>query len=168
MPESGAALTLIAFDFGLRRIGVAVGDSITGTAAPCPAIRGDLSGEAGLGPDWKAIARQVRTTAPQRLIVGAPYNEAGDATPMTQAARRFAVELARRFALPVCFVDERYSSLEAAAALKEQRASGRRRRRVVREDIDSASAALILERWLGGGQRGEEVTITMTKDAQAE
>ena len=168
MPEPGAALTLIAFDFGLRRIGVAVGDSITGTAAPCPAIRGDLSAAAGPAPDWNTIERQIRTTAPQRLIVGAPYNEAGDATPMTQAARRFALELARRFKLPVWFVDERYSSLEAAAALKEQRASGRRRRRVVREDIDSASAALILERWLGGGQRGEEITITTTKDAHAQ
>jgi len=159
MPESGSAatraLTLLAFDFGLRRIGVAVGDSITGTASPCPPIRGDLRAHGRSGPDWAAIERQVHISSPQRLIVGAPYNEAGDATPMTKAARRFAAELARRFALPVSCVDERYSSFEATDALKAQRASGRRKRRVARGDIDSVSAALILERWLSGEQRSE-------------
>jgi len=63
---------------------------------------------------------------------------------MSAAARRFAAELERRFALPVHLVDERFSSLEASAALKAHRASGQRRRRVQRADIDSAAAAVIL------------------------
>jgi putative Holliday junction resolvase len=152
MPEP-RPLTLLAFDFGLKRIGVAVGDTITGTCAPCPAVRGDVARAAVPGPDWEAIAQQIRSIGPQRLIVGAPYNEAGETTPMTAAAHRFARELARRFALPVSCVDERYSSLEAAAALKSRRASGALKRRVTREDIDSAAAALILERWLAGEGR---------------
>lgn len=159
------ALTLLAFDFGLRRIGVAVGDTVTGTAAPLPAVRGDLPQGASVGPDWGAIARQIKSSAPQRLIVGAPYNEAGDDTAMTHAARRFAATLAQRFALPVSCVDERYSSLEATDALRSRRASGLHRRRVARADIDSTAAALILERWLRGEAHGEELAPDNTRDA---
>jgi putative Holliday junction resolvase len=68
---------------------------------------------------------------------------------MSAAARRFAAELERRFALPVHMVDERFSSLEASEALKARRASGQRRR-VQRADIDSAAAAVILGRWFAG------------------
>jgi putative Holliday junction resolvase len=153
MPEP-RALTLLAFDFGFKRIGVAVGDTVTAGAVPCAAVRGDVRAAAGsAGPDWEAIERQIRAVGPQRLVVGAPYNEDGGSTPMTAAARKFAKELALRFALPVSCVDERYSSLEAAAALKARRASGARKRRVTREAIDSVSAALILERWLAGEGR---------------
>ena len=69
---------------------------------------------------------------------------------MAPAARRFATELEKRFGLPVNMVDERWSSLEANDALKARRASGERRKRIRREDIDSAAAAVILERWFAG------------------
>ena len=137
--------TLLAFDFGLKRIGIASGDSLTRGAAPRPAA---VSGTAG--PDWAAIAHEVNSLRPARLIVGAPYNADGSEGPMTAAARGFAAELERRFALPVHLVDERFSSLEATAALKEQRASGTRRRRVRKTDVDSAAAAVILRRFLAG------------------
>ena len=137
--------TVLAFDFGLKRIGIACGDSITHTAAARPAA---VSGSTG--PDWRAIEREVRTLAPARLIVGAPYNVDGSEAAITASARAFAAELERRFALPVHLVDERFSSLEATAALKEQRAGGLRRRRVVKADIDSAAAAVILRRWFAG------------------
>src|SRR5215467_11797622 len=140
-----APRTLLAFDFGLRRIGIASGDTLTRAAAPRPAA---LSGAAG--PDWEAIAREVRTLAPAALVVGAPYNADGSEGALTAAARGFAAELERRFALPVHLVDERFSSLEASAQLKEQRASGERRRRVSRADVDSAAAAVILGRWFAG------------------
>jgi putative Holliday junction resolvase len=68
---------------------------------------------------------------------------------LAAAAFAFAAELARRFGVPVERVDERYSSIEAGARLKSQRASGQRRR-IRREHIDSAAAAVILERWLCG------------------
>ena len=137
--------TVLAFDFGLKRIGIASGDTLTRTAAPRAAVS-----VGGSGPDWNAIAREVRALSPGLLLVGAPYNADGSESAMTTAARSFAAELERRFALPVQLVDERFSSLEANEALKAQRASGVRRRRVARGDIDSAAAAVILGRFLAG------------------
>ena len=137
--------TVLAFDFGLKRIGIASGDSLTRSAAPRPAA---LSG--AQGPDWQAITREVQALAPRRLIVGAPYNADGTEGALSARARAFAQELERRFALPVHLVDERFSSLEASAALTARRASGARRRRIARADIDSAAAAVILGRWFQG------------------
>jgi putative pre-16S rRNA nuclease len=142
--------TVLAFDFGLKRIGLASGDTLTATAAPRPAVAVYQN-----GPDWNAIAREVRMLSPRLLVVGAPYNADGSPGTLAPAARRFAAELERRFGLPVNMVDERWSSLEASAALKAQRSSGERKRRVRKEDIDSAAAAVILERWLTGEGRVE-------------
>ena len=139
------AHTVLAFDFGLKRIGIASGDSLTRTAAPRTAA---VSGPSG--PDWNTIAREVRALAPAELIVGAPYNADGSEGTLTAAARRFAAELERRFALPVRLVDERFSSLEASAALKARRKRGERRRRVTHGDVDSAAAAVILGRYFAG------------------
>jgi putative Holliday junction resolvase len=140
-----AVETVLAFDYGLKRIGIASGDSLTRSATPRPAALASKS-----GPDWEAIAREVRTLAPAQLVVGAPYNDDGSEGALAGAARRFAAELERRFALPVHLVDERFSSLEASAELKARRASGERRRRVARADVDSAAAAVILRRWFAG------------------
>jgi putative Holliday junction resolvase len=137
--------TVLAFDFGLKRIGIASGNSLTRSAAPRPAA---VSGAAG--PDWERIAREVRALGPARLVVGAPYNVDGTESAVTVAARAFARELGQRFQLPVHLVDERFSSLEATEALKRRRASGQRKHRVQREDIDSAAAAVILGRWFDG------------------
>lgn len=137
--------TVLAFDFGFKRIGIAAGDTLTATAAPRPAAAVHQQ-----GPDWDAIAREVRMLSPKLLVVGAPYNADGSPGALAPAARRFAAELERRFGLPVNMVDERWSSLEATAALKAQRSSGERKRRVRKEDIDSAAAAVILGRWFSG------------------
>jgi putative Holliday junction resolvase len=149
MPE--AVQTVLAFDFGLKRIGIAAGDTLTGRASPRPVAR-----VGGGGPDWAAIEREVLSLKPARLVVGAPYNVDGTAGALLPSVRRFARELARRFALPVSLVDERFSSLEASAALKARRSAGERRR-TRRTDIDSAAAAVILERWLSG-ERTDELT----------
>jgi putative Holliday junction resolvase len=135
--------TVLAFDFGLKRIGIASGDTLTRTAAPRCAAQ-----VTGAGPDWAQIERNIQELRPRLLVVGAPYNADGSPGELAPAARRFAAELERRFGLPVNMVDERWSSLEAAETLKAQRASGERKRRVRREDIDSAAAAVILRRWL--------------------
>jgi putative Holliday junction resolvase len=141
---------VLAFDFGLRRIGIAAGDTLTATAAPRPAAFMTRT-----GPDWPAIVREVDALKPRRLIVGAPYNVDGTPGALAPAARRFANELERRFKLPVSMVDERWSSLEAGAALTARRAGGGRRR-IRREEVDSAAAAVILERWLAG-ESGESL-----------
>ena len=149
MPDKPVAAVL-AFDFGLRRIGIAAGDTLTATAAPRPAALVTRT-----GPDWPVIAREIDALKPQRLIVGAPYNVDGTPGALAPAARRFAAELEQRFRLPVSMVDERWSSLEAGSALKARRAGGGRRR-IRREDVDSAAAAVILERWLAG-ESGESL-----------
>ncbi len=148
MPERatpGTPHTVLAFDFGLRRIGIASADTLTRAAAARGALRCTAA-----GPDWAGIEAEVRRLAPQVLVVGAPYNVDGSAGALTAAAREFAQALEKRFALPVHLVDERYSSLEAAASLRAQRARGQRRRRIARADVDGAAAAVILERWLAG------------------
>jgi putative Holliday junction resolvase len=144
MPET-APQVVLAFDFGLRRIGLASGESLTGSAAPLTAVR-----NAG-APDWTAIDRQIAALKPGQLVVGSPYNADGSPGALSAAASRFARALEQRYGLPVARVDERWSSIDAAGRLKERRASGARRRRVRREDIDSAAAAVILERWFQGG-----------------
>jgi len=138
------AHVVLAFDFGLKRIGIAAGDTLTRAARP---LRAAAVG--ARGPDWQAIGAAIRALAPARLVVGAPYNADGTEGALMRAARSFAAELGQRFALPVDLIDERFSSLEASAALKARRASGERRRRVTRADIDSAAAAVILGRFLG-------------------
>ncbi|HTX23514.1 MAG TPA: Holliday junction resolvase RuvX [Steroidobacteraceae bacterium] len=139
---------VLAFDFGTKRIGIAVGDTLTATAAPRPAAAVLAS-----GPDWSAIEREVRAVQPCLLVVGVPYNADGRAGALTSAARAFGAALHERFGLAVEHVDERWSSLEASAALKRGRAAGLRGRRVRREQVDSVAAAVILERWLAG-ERG--------------
>jgi len=143
------AQTVLAFDFGRKRIGIASGDTVTRQAAPHGAVAVLRS-----GPDWQAVERAVRTLAPAVLVVGAPYNADGSEGTLLADARRFAAELEHRFALPVQLIDERFSSLEASEALKTRRASGVRARRVARADIDSAAAAVILGRWFQGEGEG--------------
>jgi len=144
MPEGGAH-TLIAFDFGLRRIGVAAADTITASPAPRMAVAASAD-----GPDWPAIEREIRSLQPRLLIVGIPYNEDGSPSSLAAAARGFGAALESRFGLKVHYVDERFSSLEASARLADSRRRGERGRRVRREHVDSAAAAIILERWLAG------------------
>ncbi|HEV7165939.1 MAG: Holliday junction resolvase RuvX [Gammaproteobacteria bacterium] len=143
MPE--AVQTALGFDFGMKRIGAAVGQSLTGSASPLGvvAVRG---GE----PDWEAIGRLIGEWRPGALVVGLPYNMDLSEQDMTHRARHFAEQLTERFPLPVHTVDERLSSREAEAALKEQRQQGRRR--ITREDIDGAAACVILESWFNSKQ----------------
>lgn len=142
MPESSRPKIVLAFDFGLRRIGVACGDTLSRSASAQPAI---ASGTAG--PRWEAIGALMREWQPSMAVVGLPYNVDGSDSGMTEAARAFAAELTARYGLEVVLVDERYSSLEAEARLKSARESGLRRRRVAKSDIDAAAACVILERW---------------------
>ncbi len=146
VPPPVAAQIVLGFDFGRRRIGVASGNTLTGRAQPRAPIerRG-----AAVEPVLEAVATEVRALSPARLIVGRPYNADGSAHPLEPQARAFAAALGARFGLPVHRVDERYSSLEAESRLRAARAAGRSRR-LTRGAIDSAAAAVIVERWLAG------------------
>ncbi len=142
MPEARTRLVL-AFDFGLKRIGIATGDTLTRSATP----RGFVPMHAA-GPDWNSLDREVRSLAPDLLLVGAPYNDDGSPGRIAAAATGFADALATRYGLPVARADERYSSTEASSRLRDQRAAGQRRQAVRKGDIDSAAAAIILASWL--------------------
>jgi putative holliday junction resolvase len=133
---------VLALDFGLKRIGVASGDTLTRTAHP----RSTLTNGSG-GPDWPALLKLIADLRPARLAVGEPYNADGSASPLTETVRRFAAELKQRSSLPVDLVDERWSSQDAEERLRAARASGQRGRRVTAADVDAAAAAVILERW---------------------
>jgi putative Holliday junction resolvase len=141
-PASAAPRIILAFDFGYRRVGVACGDTVSRTAQPLTAVTAGPG-----GPRWDAIAALLREWQPSLLVVGLPYNVDDSDSDMTRAARGFAADLGGRCGLQVALVDERYSSLDAGARLQAARESGRRRRRVVKADVDSAAACVILERW---------------------
>lgn len=137
--------TLLGFDYGLSRIGTAVGQTATGTATP----QGTVTATDGAA-DFEAIAALIESWQPDRLVVGIPYNMDGSEGGLTQRALRFARQLEGRFRLPVETVDERLSSLEAEEGLREARQTGRKRRRVRRDEVDATAAAIILQRWMRG------------------
>jgi putative Holliday junction resolvase len=146
VPPPAPAQIVLGFDFGRRRVGVASGNTLTGRAQPRAAIqRHGGSLEALLD----AVATEVRTLSPARLIVGRPYTVGGGEHPLEAEAASFVAALRARFGLPVHRVDERYSSLEAEADLRAARAAGHGRR-VTHAAVDSAAAAVIVERWLAG------------------
>ncbi len=138
----GTPETILAFDFGLRRIGVAVGQRVTASASPLTVVKNGKD-----GPDWAAIGRLIHDWQPARIIVGMPTHADGSPSEIANHVKGFIGELAR-FERPIETEDERYSSLEAADLLKSERALGLRGR-IGKEMIDSAAATLIAERWLG-------------------
>ena len=96
MPERAAPRGYtLAFDYGLRRIGVAVGQATTCTASNLQTVRN------GRSPDWAAIDRLIREWRPKQLLVGLPLGPEGEETDMSKACRQFGEELGRRYTLPV-------------------------------------------------------------------
>ncbi|MDJ0700174.1 MAG: Holliday junction resolvase RuvX [Woeseiaceae bacterium] len=134
-------VTVLAFDFGLRRIGVAVGQDVTGSASPLGTVR---NGDAG--PDQARIAELIREWHPSSLVVGMPYHADGSDSDIQAPVRAFIASL-EPYGLPVESVDERYTSVEAQRLLKNARTSGSRGR-LSKADIDSAAAVMIAERYL--------------------
>ena len=142
MPEAATLEgTLLGFDFGLRRIGVAVGQTATRTASAL------LSVSHSTRPDWQAISKLIKEWRPAGLVVGLPLDASGHETQMSRAARQFAARLAQRFQKPVYFIDERLSSVQAQSQFVEARSAGRARRKDARR-LDAVAAKIILENWL--------------------
>lgn len=142
LPVIRVDATVLGFDVGLRRIGVAVGNGVTGNASALAVIEVHAT-----GPDWERIDRLLREWKPAGLVVGDPMTLDGGDQPIRRRARAFARELRARYGLPVVMVDERASSIEAAQRFARERAAGSRRRRDA-EVLDAVAAALIIERWL--------------------
>lgn len=128
-------LTALGFDYGLKHLGVAVGQTITGTASALEtvAIRNGK-------PDWARISALIESWQPDLLVVGEPLNMDGTEQHMTKAARRFARQLHGRYQLRVELVDERLSTREARDRLAHQGRAGR--------PDHPVAAQVLLETWL--------------------
>jgi putative Holliday junction resolvase len=143
MPEMACGLdgTLLGFDFGHRRIGVAVGQTLTGTANALTVLTSTQ------GPDWQALARLAREWKPVAMVVGLPLAADGSETDMSKDARRFGDQLRERFGCPVSFQDERLTSLAADERFASARTKGGMRRKHAAMK-DAMAAQIILENWL--------------------
>jgi putative Holliday junction resolvase len=130
MTMTNPGFTVMAFDYGTKRIGVAVGNSLTQLGQPLKTII-----EASSDACFKVIEELLREWQPSRLVVGIPYHPDGTEHEMSAKARRFGNQLHGRFLLPVDWVDERYSS----AVLGDSPD--------MRDNLDAHSAALILEQY---------------------
>ena len=136
MPDKGQR-TILGFDFGTKRIGIAIGQEVTATANPLTTITAVKH-----KPDWEAISKIIKEWQPDLFVVGLPVHMDGSEQPMTQAAKRFSNQLNGRYQIPVALMDERLSSDEAESILKEQ--SGF----TDKAQIDMMSAQLILQSWM--------------------
>ena len=130
---------VLAFDYGLRRIGVAVGNALTGTATALPV----LPARDGV-PDWERIRRLIGEWRPELLLVGLPLNMDGTPSEMSERAARFARRLHGRFGIRCELMDERLSSFEARARMAGEPG---------RTAVDSVAACVILEGWFAARER---------------
>jgi putative pre-16S rRNA nuclease len=130
--------TALAFDYGLRTIGTAVGQSLTATAQPLK----DLKARDGI-PNWDDIKQLIEEWKPDVVVVGLPLNMDGSHSEMTTRAEKFARRIHGRFGLKVSMADERLSSFEAKGEIIEKTGS----RDFKTKKIDSLAAKLILESW---------------------
>ncbi|WP_303901631.1 Holliday junction resolvase RuvX [Thiohalomonas denitrificans] len=133
--ESG---TVLGFDYGLRFIGVAVGQTLTGGARELITLR-----SRDQRPDWEGISQLISEWCPVALVVGLPLDREGGEQELTHRARRFGNQLRGRYNLPVYMEDERFTSLEASGLLMETHGS-----RYRKEDVDRLAARIILQAWL--------------------
>lgn len=141
-------MTLLGFDFGLTRIGVAVANTLTGSATP----QGVVYAKQGQ-PDWDAVQGHIQTWRPRLLVVGMPQKLDGSDSAMRQPILKFCGELEKISQLPVQTANEQLSSREAEQRLKSARQAGRKRK-VRKEDIDQLAAAIILENWMQENPHG--------------
>lgn len=133
---------LLAFDFGLRRLGVATANLATRTATPLTTL------DVGRDIPWANLDRVLAEWRPAQLVVGLPEGEGGER--IAARVREFVAALHERYRLPVATVDETLTSVEAEAELKAGRRSGYLRRRIGRGRTDRVAACLIAEQWMSG------------------
>lgn len=135
-------MSILAFDFGLARTGVAVGNKLTGIATPLCVLH-----SINTKPDWSEISQLITEWRPEILVVGIPKHLDGRSSDMTLRAEKFSRQLEGRYNLPVETIGEQLSSLEAEQRLKQARQAGRKKK-VAKGEIDQLAAAIILESWM--------------------
>jgi putative Holliday junction resolvase len=146
-PPAELTGTLVGFDFGTRRVGVAVGETETRIAHPLEVIDAEAN-----DVRFAAVERIARDWQPAGFVVGRPRHADGGEHEVARLAEKFARRLAARFSLPVAFVDETLTSADAQSRLREAHAKAR-----ARQDVDALAAALILQSYLDEPQAHERL-----------
>ncbi len=136
------AQVVMGFDYGHRKIGVAVGQTLTRTAQALATVAAVQN-----APDWQRLDALIAEWKPQLLVIGAPLGPEGEMTPISQQARRFGTQLGERTGLPVTHWDERHSTQAARSWYKSGRQQGLTRRKQAGQ-LDGMAARLMLEDWL--------------------
>ncbi len=139
-----STLTLLCLDYGRKRIGIAVGQTLTCTASPLETVNVNKG-----VPDWEAITGLIKSWNPAALVVGYPLNMDGTTQTTSRDAVHFMNQLRHRYRLPVYPADERLSSYEARSRIKSTR------------NVDAVAAQAILETWLSGNQVSIEKNATI-------
>ncbi len=134
-----APMTFLAFDFGTKRIGMAVGQTLTQSACPIQAVKNQQN-----IPDWPAILSAIETWQPHALVVGIPVNMDGTEQPLAGRAKHFAKELQAKTQLTIHEADERLTTVEA----KQQLFESGGKKAIDQADIDSVAAQLLLQQFL--------------------
>lgn len=151
MLESTKLRALLCFDFGLKQIGVAYGQTLTSAAKGLAIIKASDG-----APDWSQVTAVIDEWEPNLLLVGLPLNMDGTESELSERARRFARRLQGRYNIDVQMVDERLTSREAKSMLhNEQRSQGRKSKMSDLTRIDHLAAALILQSWFENPQLGQ-------------
>ncbi|GAB1232401.1 Holliday junction resolvase RuvX [Ferrigenium sp. UT5] len=140
--------TLLAFDFGTKRIGIAIGNSLTASARPLETLAGERN-----AVRFERIGALIAAWQPAALVVGLPCNDDGTPHEMTARCRRFANQLKGRFNLPTILVDERYTSAAASSALDEEGIHGRKQKAL----LDQYAAQQILQAYFDEPAAGMSV-----------
>ena len=149
----------LAFDFGLKQIGVAVGTETVGTTQPLPILRA----RDGV-PDWSEVNKQICEWQPDLLLVGDPINMDGSVSELARRARKFARRLEGRFQYAVELVDERLTSYAVKQELRDAGHSGDYHR----HPVDSYAAELILRLWMSPDQQGRSCQTGSGEASEAE
>ena len=131
--------SVLGIDYGLKRIGIATGQTITRSATPITTLN-QINGN----PDWNSLEQLVSQWQPQALIVGMPYHLDGKENDMTKIVEQFCLQLEQRFALPIYKISEVLSSYEAEQTLKKTTKIGKHNK----HEIDKMAAAIIVQNWL--------------------
>ena len=149
MPNQSSYQTLLAFDFGLKQIGVAYGQTLTDAAKGLSILKASD----GI-PNWDDLSALIDEWSPDLLVVGLPLNMDGTESDLSHLARKFARRLHGRFNLETLMVDERLSSHDIKASIKQQDLSAKGARTDLTK-IDHLAAALILQSWLDDPTLGQ-------------
>lgn len=135
---------VLAFDFGMKRIGCAVGQSLTRTASPA----GIIQAKQGRPHQWDDVEKLLQEWRPSLVVVGYPLNIDDTENPVSEAAKRFAKEVEKRFKKPVVMHDERLSTRAAKDLLAQRGHTQSQKKKGKNERVDAVAACLILESYL--------------------